>query len=130
MPNGQGFDYYWGTLGANDRGIVAIHNNNNNTPEGEISDMGTLIRTYTDKSIDFLENKREKNKPFVLYLAHTMMYLRIDASPAFKGKSANGLYGAVVEEFDYETGRLLDKLDEFGLRENTPQPLHRNCLLS
>jgi hypothetical protein len=82
MPNGQGFDYYWGTLGANDRGIVAIHNNN--TPEGEISDMGSLIRTYTDKSIDFLENKREKGKPFVLYLAHAMMHLRIDASPAFK----------------------------------------------
>ena len=48
-----------------------------------------------------------------------MMHTIIDASPKFRGKSAGGLYGDVVEEFDFETGRLLDKLDELGLRKNT-----------
>ena len=48
-----------------------------------------------------------------------MMHTIIDASPKFKGKSAGGLYGDVVEEFDYETGRLLDTLDELGLSKNT-----------
>ena len=28
MPNAQGFDYYFGTLGANDRGRVMFHENN------------------------------------------------------------------------------------------------------
>jgi len=117
MPNAQGFDYYFGTLGANDGGGVAFHENNE--PAGHTRDMGSLTRLYTDKAIDFLKNKRDKNKPFVLYVAHTMMHTIIDASPRFKGKSKGSLYGDVVEEFDYETGRLLDVVDELGLRENT-----------
>ena len=38
---------------------------------------------------------------------------------AFRGKSAGGLYGDVVEEFDYETGRLLDVLEDLGLSQDT-----------
>lgn len=117
MPNAQGFDYYFGTLGANDNGSVRFHENNE--PAGDTKDMGCLTRLYTDKAIDYLKNKRDPDKPFVLYLAHTMMHTIIDASPRFKGKSKGGLYGDVVEEFDYETGRLLDVLDELGLAKNT-----------
>jgi len=47
------------------------------------------------------------------------MHTLIDASERFRGKSAGGLYGDVVEEFDFETGRLLDALDKQGLRDNT-----------
>ena len=117
MPNAQGFDYYYGTLGANDNGFIKFHENNRAV--GETEDMSCTIRLYTDKAIDFLENNRDPNKPFVLYLAHTMLHTIIDASPEFKGKSAGGLYGDVVEELDHETGRLLDKLDALGLRDNT-----------
>ena len=117
MPNAQGFDYYFGPLGANDGGIVAFHHNNE--PAGETRDMGSLTRLYTDKAIDYLENQRKSDQPFLLYLAHTMMHTNIDASPDFKGTSAGGLYGDVVEEFDFETGRLLDRLDTLGLREST-----------
>ena len=117
MPNAQGFDYYFGTLGANDGGGVAFHKDNE--PAGKTRDMGSLTRLYTDKAIDFLENRRDKKKPFVLYIAHTMMHTIIDASERFRGKSAGGLYGDVVEEFDFETGRLLDALDKQGLRDNT-----------
>ncbi len=117
MPNAQGFDYYYGTLGANDNGFIKFHENNRAVAETE--DMSCTIRLYTDKAIDFLENRRDPNKPFVLYLAHTMLHTIIDASPEFKGKSAGGLYGDVVEELDHETGRLLDKLDTLGLRDNT-----------
>ena len=117
MPNAQGFEYYFGPLGANDGGKVKFHENNE--PAGETRDMSSLISLYTDKAIDFLENKREKDKPFVLYLAHTMMHTIIDASPKFRGKSKGDLYGDVVEEFDNETGRLLDKLGELGLSNNT-----------
>jgi arylsulfatase A-like enzyme len=117
MPNAQGFDYYFGTLGANDGGGVKFHENNK--PAGSTRDMGSLIRTYTDKAIDYLKNKRDPKKPFVLYVAHTMMHTIIDASPKFRGKSAGDLYGDVVEEFDYETGRLLDTLDELKLAKDT-----------
>jgi arylsulfatase A-like enzyme len=117
MPNAQGFDWYFGPLGANDGGGVTFHENNDKA--GSTRDMGGLIRLYTDKAVDYLRNKRDPAKPFVLYVAHTMMHTIIDASPRFRGKSAGDLYGDVVEEFDHETGRLLDVLDELGLRENT-----------
>jgi len=115
MPNAQGFHYYWGTLGANDSGRVRFHHNNE--PAGETGDMAGLTRRYTDKAIAFL--KRNKDKPFLLYLAHTMVHSVIDASERFKGKSKGGLYGDAVEELDYHTGRLLDALDALGLRDKT-----------
>ena len=73
MPNAQGFDYFYGALGANDAGVVHLHENNE--PAGSTRDMGGLIKLYTDKSIDYLKNKRDPDKPFVLYLAHTMMHM-------------------------------------------------------
>ncbi len=115
MPNAQGFDYYWGTLGANDGGRVRFHHNNK--PDGKTADMASLTRIYTDKAIAFM--KANKDKPFLLYLAHTMVHSVIDASPEFKGKSKGGLYGDTMEELDHHAGRLLDTIDELGLRDDT-----------
>ena len=117
MPNAQGFDYYFGALGANDAGKVTLHSNNKLV--GSTDDMAGLTRLYTDKAIEYLEDKRDSEKPFLLYLAHTMMHTIIDASAEFKEKTGNNLYRAVVEEFDYETGRLLNTLDRLGLGDNT-----------
>ena len=115
MPNAQGFDEYWGTLGANDNGKVSFHHNND--PDGQTDDMASLTRIYTDKSIEFL--KENKDEPFFLYLAHTMVHSVIDASAEFKGSSNGGLYGDTMQELDFHTGRLLDAIDEHGLRDNT-----------
>jgi arylsulfatase A-like enzyme len=115
VPNDQGFDYFWGPLGANDRGEVYLWDNLDSI--GPDPDMAGLTSKYTDKAVNFLEEN--KDKPFLLYLAHTMLHVVVDASPEFKGKSENGLYGDAAEELDFHTGRLLDKIDELGLRENT-----------
>ncbi len=117
MPRAKGFDYFWGTLGANDDGRVAFHKNDE--PAGRTSDMASLTRIYTDEAIDFVRTNKNKEKPFLLYLAHTMVHSVIDASAEFKGKSQGGLYGDTVEELDHHTGRLLDAIDELGLRDNT-----------
>jgi arylsulfatase A-like enzyme len=117
MPNAQGFDHYYGALGANDAGKVTLHSNNELV--GQTNDMACLTRLYTDKAIHFLKEQRDPEKPFMLYLSHTMMHTVIDASPHFKESVGTNLYRAVVEEFDYETGRLLDTLDALGLKENT-----------
>ena len=115
VPNDQGFDYYWGTLGANDNGTVRLYDNRK--PIGIDRDMASLTKRYTDKGIEFL--KANKDKPFLLYLAHTMAHSVVDATAEFKGKSKGGLYCDVIEELDYHTGRLLDAIDQLELRENT-----------
>ena len=116
MPNAQGFDYYFGTLGANDNGRVGFHLNNERA--GQTDDMASLTGLYTDKAIDYLKN-RDKSKPFLLYLSHTMVHSVIDASEKFKGKSKGGLYGDTIEELDFHTGRLLDALDDMKLADQT-----------
>jgi len=115
IPNDQGFDDYFGTLGANDNGTVTLYDNRQ--PLGVDRDMASLTQRYTDKGIEFL--KANKDKPFLLYLAHTMAHSIVDATAKFKGKSKGGLYSDVIEELDYHTGRLLDAIDELGLRNNT-----------
>ncbi len=115
MPNAQGFHYFYGTLGANDNGQVVFHENNERV--GETKDMASLTRMYTDKGIEFV--RENKDQPFFLYLAHTMAHSVIDASPEFRGKSKGGLFGDTIEELDFHSGRLLDAIDEMGLRDNT-----------
>lgn len=115
VPNAQGFDHYFGSLGANDNGKMTMWENRKELYE--TTDMAGLTKLYTDKSIKFLEQHRDQ--PFFLYLAHTMMHVVIDASPEYRDRTGKGLYADTLEELDSETGRLLKKLDELGLRNNT-----------
>lgn len=79
--------------------------------------MSTLTKRYTDEAINFIEKSSEQ--PFFLYLAHTMPHTKLAVSDAFKGKSDAGLYGDVIEEIDFNVGRILAKLKEKGLDDNT-----------
>src|SRR5690606_16675939 len=97
VPNDQGFDTYFGTLGANDRGIATIYRNRDSLYR--TTDMSMFTKAYTDEAIQFIREK--KDQPFFLYLAHTMAHVKMDASSQFKGKSENELYGDVIEEIDW-----------------------------
>ena len=63
--------------------------------------------------------KKTKEQPFFLYLAHTMPHTKLAVSDAFKGKSKGGFYGDVIEEIDYNVGRIMAKLKATGLDKNT-----------
>ena len=114
MPNHQGFDYFFGTPSSNDA-IVALFRNEERLEAK--ADMATLTKRYTDEVIEFM--RRNKEKPFLVYLPHTMPHTRLDASEKFKGKSKRGIYGDVVEEIDFSTGRIIDAVKEMGLEGNT-----------
>ena len=114
FPTRQGFDYFYGTPTSNDR-IANLYRNEELIELS--SDMATLTRRYTDEAIGFIRENNEK--PFFLYIPHTMPHTRLDASADFKGKSKRGLYGDVIEEIDFHVGRILDTLRELQLAENT-----------
>jgi arylsulfatase A-like enzyme len=80
-------------------------------------DIGSCTGRYTDESLKFI--RANKDKPFFLYLSHTMPHVPIFASDRFKGKSAGGLYGDVCEEIDDSTGRILDALKELNIDDRT-----------
>jgi arylsulfatase A-like enzyme len=81
------------------------------------ADQTTLTRRYTDEAIKFI--RAHKDRPFFLYLAHTMPHVPLFASPRFKGKSPRGIYGDVVEELDASAGEILDVLRAENLAEKT-----------
>ncbi|WP_149495841.1 sulfatase family protein [Roseiconus lacunae] len=114
FPTHQGFDYFYGTPTSNDRTANLYRNGELIEPA---TDMATLTQRYTDEAIAFI--KKNQDQPFFVYIPHSMPHTRLDASPKFKGKSRRGLYGDVIEEIDFNVGRVLDTLNELNLAENT-----------
>src|SRR5690606_23886525 len=49
----------------------------------------------------------------------TMPHIPLFASEDFKGKSAGGLYGDVIEELDWSMGEILKTLKALNIDENT-----------
>ncbi len=82
-------------------------------------DRDLLTRRYTQRALNFIE--QSKDRPFFLYLPHAMPGSTPApfASPDFKGHSANGPWGDAVEELDWSTGQILDKLVQLSLDRRT-----------
>jgi len=115
MPWNQGFDQFFGVPYSNDMG--GLYYFDNQTIQFEDIDQRYMTRTYTEKSLDFIE--AHQDEPFFLYLAHNMPHVPLYASPEFEGKSAGGLYGDVIEELDWSVGEILKKLQALNLSSNT-----------
>lgn len=80
-------------------------------------DQTQLTRLYTEESIKFIQTN--KDKPFFLYLPHSMCHVPLYASESFKGKSAAGLFGDVIEELDWSVGEILKTLQAAGIDDRT-----------
>jgi len=127
MPLEQGFERFFGVPYSNDMDGYYYAARDFQAPPlplyrdrvvvEESPDQSLLTKRYTDEAIAFLEDCGER--PFFLYLPHTMPHKPIAASSAFAGRSHLGTYGDVIEELDDSTGRILDALDRLGLDENT-----------
>jgi arylsulfatase A-like enzyme len=78
-----------------------------------------LTKRYTERACEFIE--QNKDQPFFLYFPQAMPGSTPApfASPAFKGRSRNGPWGDSVEELDWSTGQILDKLVELDIDERT-----------
>jgi arylsulfatase A-like enzyme len=80
-------------------------------------DQVRLVELYTQEAVRFIRAK--KDAPFFLYLPHNSVHFPLYPGDAFRGKSANGLYGDWVEETDASVGRLLDAIREAGIASRT-----------
>ncbi len=130
LPIFHGFDEYFGLPYSNDMWpfhpaakpgtyppLPLIDDERIINPIITPSDQSHLIHWYTERATDFIE--RNKNKPFLLYLAHSMPHVPLYVSDRFKGKSNAGLYGDVIEEIDWSVGQILEAINRNKLNENT-----------
>lgn len=142
LPLQQGFDEYFGLPYSNDMwpvdydGVPVSEKENptraskanypplplyqGNDPVREINtleEQGELTTLYTEKAVDFIRRNREK--PFFLYIPHTMVHVPIAVSAKFKGKSQQGLFGDVMMEVDWSVGQVKQALEDNGILDNT-----------
>ena len=128
LPLQNGFDEYYGLPYSNDMwpfhpqqgdwfNFPDLPTYDGNEIVGYNTDQTRLTTDYTTHSVEFI--KKNKNKPFFLYLAHNMPHVPLAVSDKFKGKSAQGLFGDVMMEIDWSVGEVLRTVRELGLEDNT-----------
>ena len=123
MPNAQGFDYFYGTpmyhgytRDVDLERFIPEMMRNREVIESP-ADVDLLTRKYTEETIGFIRDNRDK--PFFIYLAHHMPHLPLGASPGFRGKSQRGFYGDAVEELDWSMGEIFGVLERLQLDDRT-----------
>lgn len=120
-PNGQGFDEFIG--------FCAGHIGNYFDPllehnAGTIQTEGFITDALTDKALEWIEAKRDE--PFFCYIPYNAPHTPFQVPDSYYEKyEARGLdvktatlYG-MVENLDDNIGRLLQRLNELNLAENT-----------
>jgi arylsulfatase A-like enzyme len=80
-------------------------------------DQTKLTTTYTQRALAF--NEANKEKPFFLYLAHSMPHVPLYVSEKHRGKSGQGVHGDVIMEIDWSVGQVIDTLSRLKLDEQT-----------
>jgi arylsulfatase A-like enzyme len=113
LPTRQGFDSYYGIPYSNDMRITLDGKSGPPLMRNEEiiehpANQSTLTQRYTEEAVKFL--RANKERPFFLYLPHTMPHVPLFVSEKFQKKSARGLYGDVIEEIDWSVGRILGAL--------------------
>ncbi|MBG89919.1 MAG: hypothetical protein CMO80_23895 [Verrucomicrobiales bacterium] len=86
--------------------------------ELEVKDFAHLTRRYTRETIRFIKSVATKN-PFFIYLPHNMAHGPHHASPAFLGKTGEGVYADAIAELDWSVGQILNLLVELKIDQRT-----------
>ncbi|NQT16095.1 MAG: sulfatase [Planctomycetes bacterium] len=129
LPAKHGFDEYFGlpysndmwpfhpTAGARFPDLPLIENTRVIDPLVTGEDQEQLTTQYTEHAVDFID--RNKDRPFLLYVPHSMVHVPLYVSDKFRGKSDRGLFGDVVMELDWSVGQILGTLEKHKLDKQT-----------
>ena len=95
--------------------------------DGRIEDTGPLTRkrmeTVDDETVaaalDFIDRAHGEKKPFFVWWNGTRMHFRTHVKDELRGISGQDEYADGMVEHDMHVGKLLAKLDELGIADNT-----------
>ncbi|RKY12163.1 MAG: arylsulfatase, partial [Planctomycetota bacterium] len=99
-----------GWLWDNDEGFMSVG-----------YDFENADKIFYNKTVAFIENHlaQHPGKPFFAVLSTQIAHAPVLPAKEFRGKTKGGPRGDFVWELDVLVGRLLDKLDELDVDENT-----------
>ncbi|MCK0135465.1 sulfatase-like hydrolase/transferase [Arenibacter sp. S6351L] len=119
QPNDHGFDYWFGCQ----------YSLKHLDPDGffrngePVTTKGYAADIVADEAIDWLEHKRNFSQPFFQYIAFLEPHEPIFSPPGlteqYVGHGKNAEYYANVANLDQAVGRIIKKLDDLNLSENT-----------
>jgi arylsulfatase A-like enzyme len=147
LPTAHGFDEFYGNLyhlnaeeepehpdypkseafraAFSPRGVLHARANPDGTQT--IEDTGPLTRKrmetidddVTERAIAFIERAHASGTPFFVWWNSTRMHFRTHVPREAEGISGQGLYNDAMVLHDQAVGRMLEKLDELGIVDNT-----------
>ena len=137
LPMQHGFDDYFGLPYSNDMwpyhpgvlhlpmkervkrwpNLPLIDGNEVVNPAVTGKDQEQLTTQYTERAVSFIEKNKEK--PFFVYIPHSMVHVPLYVSDKFKGKSKAGLFGDVMMEVDWSVGQIMKALRRHNLEKDT-----------
>ena len=79
----------------------------------------TIDRECTEKAINFMKAKHEKDEPFFCYVPITQLHFPSLAHPDHMGKTGHGEMADSLAEMDHNVGLIVDAIDEIGIAEDT-----------
>lgn len=130
-PLERGFDHFHGFLGdmMDDYYNHRRHGNNYMYLDGkEIDPKGHATDLFTDWAVDYLNQRKAQDKPFLLYLAYNAPHTPIQPPKEWEDKvlarekgidSKRAKLVALIEHMDHGVGKVLDALNKNGQAENT-----------
>ncbi|WP_417588306.1 arylsulfatase [Owenweeksia hongkongensis] len=81
--------------------------------------METVDREFEEAAIKFIEKAHADGKPFFVWLNSTRMHVWTHLDDESEGVTGIGLYPDGMVEHDKAVGRVLAKLEELGIIDNT-----------
>lgn len=137
-PTDQGFDQWYGIPNTTDESMYSsqphfdptvvetpkiVRATKGQTPvevkEYDLDTRRTIDRELMEFTLDFMSEQTEQGDPFFVYVPFTQTHLPVLPHPEFAGKTGNGNQADMLAEMDYNVGKILEKIDELGIRDNT-----------
>ena len=117
IPDGpihRGFDYFHGFHHAGN--MEAVIEDDQVIAHDPVINM---LPRLTQKSVQYIESRKDSNKPFFLYVPLGSPHTPIVPTPEWEGKSGLGKYGDFVMQTDHVVGEIQKALTKIGQVDNT-----------
>ncbi len=85
----------------------------------DLNERRMIDRELTERAINFMQRNVTAHSPFFAYVPYTQLHFPTLPEAAFQGKTGNGDFADVLVQMDDYAGRLLDAIDQMGVRDNT-----------
>jgi arylsulfatase A len=114
LPLRHGFDSYFG-ISNGDQTFLLLRGS---SPVKDPPGLDLITKAYTEEAVSIVKSA-PRDRPFFLYLAHRTPHVPLEPAPEFRGRSAGGAYGDVVEELDWSVGEVMKAVRDRGTTERS-----------